>query len=78
LCYPPARGRLRDEAVVGMRRVYPGQARRDIRLMSDGHRWRVHGRLGGDEGREANYQFDDEASARAMVDRMMKTSGHLA
>ena len=49
-------------------------ARRVIWLMSDGHRWRVRGRLGGDEGREVNYQFDAEAPARAMVDRMMKTS----
>lgn len=49
-------------------------ARRDIWLMSDGQRWRVRRRLGGDEGREVNYQFDDEMAAQAMVDRMMKTS----
>lgn len=49
-------------------------ARRDIWLMSDDDRWRVRGRVGGDEGREVNYQFDEEASARAMVERMMKTS----
>lgn len=49
-------------------------ARRDIWLMSDGHRWRVRGRLGGDDGREVNHHLDAEASARAMGDRMMKTS----
>jgi hypothetical protein len=49
-------------------------ARRDVRLMYDGQRWRVRGRLGGDEGREVNYQFDNEISARALMDRMMKTS----
>ncbi|RQW98673.1 hypothetical protein DKL51_09895 [Micromonospora globispora] len=49
-------------------------ARRDIWLMIDGQRWRVRGRLGGDEGREVSYQFDEEGRARAMVDRMMKTS----
>jgi hypothetical protein len=42
--------------------------------MYDGQRWRVRGRIGGDEGREVNYQFDEEWAARAMVDRMMKTS----
>jgi hypothetical protein len=49
-------------------------ARRDIWLMYDGKRWQVRGRLRGDGGSEVAYQFDDEASARAMVDRMMKTS----
>ena len=42
----------------------------DIWLMYDGRHWRVRGRLGGDGGREVNYQFDQEWSARAMVDRM--------
>lgn len=42
--------------------------------MFDGERWRVRGRLGGDEGAEVNYQFDEEYRARAMVDRMMKIS----
>jgi hypothetical protein len=49
-------------------------ARRDIWLMYDGQHWRVRGRVGGDEGREVNYQFDQEWAARAMVDRMMKAS----
>ncbi|MFG2110174.1 hypothetical protein [Micromonospora chersina] len=49
-------------------------ARRDIWLVTDGQRWRVRGRLGGDEGQEVSYDFPDEASARSMVDRMMKTS----
>jgi hypothetical protein len=49
-------------------------ARRDTWLLHDGHRWRVRGRLGGAEGREVVYEYDDEASARAMVDRMMRTS----
>ncbi|RZU75867.1 hypothetical protein EV384_4439 [Micromonospora kangleipakensis] len=49
-------------------------ARRDIWLLSDGHRWRVRGRLGGDGGREVAYEFDDEQQARAMVNRMMETS----
>ncbi|GAA4564549.1 hypothetical protein GCM10023176_10750 [Micromonospora coerulea] len=34
----------------------------------------MRGRLGGDGGQEVYYQFRDEASARSMVDRMMKTS----
>ncbi|WP_159451051.1 hypothetical protein [Micromonospora cremea] len=34
----------------------------------------MRGRLGGDEGQEVSYDFPDEASARAMADRMMKTS----
>jgi hypothetical protein len=49
-------------------------ARRDIWLTHDGQHWRVRGREGGDEGREVNYQFDQEWAARAMVDRMMKAS----
>jgi hypothetical protein len=49
-------------------------ARRDIWLLSDGRLWRVRGRLGGDEGQQVLYDFSDEASARSMVDRMMKTS----
>ncbi|MFU8851122.1 hypothetical protein ACNAW0_09085 [Micromonospora sp. SL1-18] len=49
-------------------------ARRDIWLLSDRRLWRVRGRLGGDEGQEVSYDFPDEASARSMVDRMMKTS----
>lgn len=49
-------------------------ARRDIWLVSDGQRWRVRGRLGGDGGREVLYDFPDEGSAREMVDRMMRTS----
>jgi hypothetical protein len=49
-------------------------ARRDIWLMSDGQRWTVRGRVGGDEGSEVTYQFDEEEAARTMVDRMMKTS----
>lgn len=50
-------------------------ARADIWLMYDGQHWRVRGRLGGDGGREVNYQFDHEWSARAMVDRMMNAAG---
>lgn len=49
-------------------------ARRDIWLLSDGRLGRVRGRLGGDGGQGVSYDFTDEASARAMVDRMMKTS----
>lgn len=49
-------------------------ARRDIWLTSDGRLWRVRGRLGGDGGREIIHDFNDEGSARAMVDRMMKAS----
>ena len=49
-------------------------ARRDIWLLSDGRLWRVRGRLGGDGGQEVSYDFTDEASARSMVDRMMKSS----
>ncbi|MGC5020935.1 hypothetical protein [Micromonospora sp. DT47] len=49
-------------------------ARRDIWLVLDGRLWRVRGRLGGDGGQEVSYDFPDEASARSMVDRMMKTS----
>jgi hypothetical protein len=49
-------------------------ARRDIWLLSDGGLWRVRGRLGGDGAREVSYDFADEASARSMVDRMMKIS----
>ncbi|MDZ5444735.1 hypothetical protein U2F26_18630 [Micromonospora sp. 4G57] len=49
-------------------------ARRDIWLVSDGRLWRVRGRLGGDGGQEVSYDFPDEASARSMVARMMKTS----
>jgi hypothetical protein len=49
-------------------------ARRDIWLASDGRLWRVRGRIGGDGGQEVSYDFADEASARSMVDRMMKTS----
>ncbi|PWU62407.1 hypothetical protein DLE60_00480, partial [Micromonospora globispora] len=49
-------------------------ARRDIWLVSDGRLWRVRGLLGGDGGQEVTHDFPDEASARSMVDRMMKTS----
>ena len=49
-------------------------ARRDIWLLTDGQLWRIRGRLGGDGGQEVSYDFADEASARAMVDRIMKTS----
>ncbi|WP_123809803.1 hypothetical protein [Micromonospora globispora] len=49
-------------------------ARRDIWLVFNGRLWRVRGRLGGDGGQEVSYDFPDEASARSMVDRMMKTS----
>ncbi|MGW5666753.1 hypothetical protein [Micromonospora sp. NPDC003776] len=49
-------------------------ARRDIWLVTDGQLWRVHGRLGGDGGQEVSYDFPDEASARLIVERMMKTS----
>ncbi|MFU8871035.1 hypothetical protein [Micromonospora sp. SL4-19] len=49
-------------------------ARRDVWLLSDRQLWRVRGRIGGDEGQEVSYDFPDEASARSMVDRMMKTS----
>ncbi|MBQ0894656.1 hypothetical protein KBX37_16380 [Micromonospora sp. U56] len=49
-------------------------ARRDIWLVSDGWLWRVRGRLSGDGGQEVSYDFPDEPSARAMVERMMKTS----
>ncbi|WP_143728327.1 hypothetical protein [Micromonospora cremea] len=55
-------------------RAWGSIARRDIWLVSDGRLWRVRGRLGGDGGREVFYDFPDEGSARAMVDRMMKTS----
>jgi hypothetical protein len=48
--------------------------RRDICFVSDGRLWRVRGRLGGDGGQEVSHDFEDEASARSMVDRMMKTS----
>jgi len=43
-------------------------------VVDDDPDWRVRGRLGGDGGREVNYQFDQGWSARAMVDRMMKIS----
>jgi hypothetical protein len=49
-------------------------ARADIWLIYDGQHWQVRGRLGGDGGREVNYQFDQEWTARAMVDRMMKAA----
>ena len=49
-------------------------ARRDIWLVTDGQHWRVRGRLGGDGGQEVSNDFPDEASARLIVDRMMKTS----
>ncbi|RZU75093.1 hypothetical protein EV384_3617 [Micromonospora kangleipakensis] len=49
-------------------------ARRDIWLLTDGGLWRVRGRLGGDGGQEVLHDFSDEASARSVVDRMMKTS----
>ncbi|SCG61593.1 hypothetical protein GA0070613_3417 [Micromonospora inositola] len=45
----------------------------DIWLLSDGRLWRARGRVG-DGGQEVSYDFADEASARSMVDRMMKTS----
>jgi hypothetical protein len=48
--------------------------RRDIWLAHDGRHWWVRGRLGGDGGREVNYQFDQEWAARAMVDQMRKAS----
>ena len=49
-------------------------ARRDIWLMYDGQHWRVRGRLGGDDGRQVNYQFYEEWPAWTMVHRMMETS----
>lgn len=41
---------------------------------SEGQLWRVRGRVGGDGGQEVSHDFSDEASARSMVDRMMKNS----
>lgn len=49
-------------------------ARRDIWLLSDGRLWRVRGRLGGDGGQEVSYDLTDEASARLMVEQMMRAS----
>ena len=49
-------------------------ARRDIWLMTDGRRWLVLSRHGGDEGREATYECADETRARAMVSQLIRTS----
>jgi len=45
-------------------------ARRDIWLTSDGRRWSVRARHGGDGGDEVAYEFDRDYQARAMVDRL--------
>ncbi|WP_328533121.1 hypothetical protein OG836_24480 [Micromonospora zamorensis] len=48
--------------------------RRDIWLLSDGDRWVVRGRLGGDEGHEVTHHFDNEDRARDLIKHMMALS----
>ncbi|MBM2623421.1 hypothetical protein JIG36_48795 [Actinoplanes sp. LDG1-06] len=54
-------------------RRYRG-ARRDVYLNRTEAGWQVIGRIGGDGGDEAVFHYDDEQSARGMVDRMLKTA----
>jgi hypothetical protein len=49
-------------------------ARRDIWLASDGRSWLVRFREGGDDGREGEFAFADEAEARRLVQRLMETA----
>jgi hypothetical protein len=48
-----------------------GMSRRDIYLLRTESGWQVLGRLGGADGQEAVHYFDDEAGARAMLQRML-------
>jgi hypothetical protein len=49
-------------------------ARRDIYLIDTGTGWQVVGRIGGSDGQEVTHYFDDEAAARAMIQRMRDTA----
>lgn len=48
-----------------------GWARRDVFLIRTDTGWQVLGRLGGSEGREVVHYFEDEATARRMLRRML-------
>lgn len=48
-----------------------GVNRRDVFLIDTGVSWQVLGRAGGADGREVTHYFDDESSARAMLQRML-------
>lgn len=50
-----------------------GHARRDVYLIRTPTGWQVLGREGGSDGREVSHYFDDEASARLMLKRMLET-----
>jgi hypothetical protein len=50
-----------------------GTGRRDVYLLRTGTGWQVLGREGGADGREVVHYFDDEATARAMLCRMLDT-----
>jgi hypothetical protein len=50
------------------------QGRRDIWLNRTPTGWQVVGRIGGDSGTEVTHYFDDEADARAMLQRMIDTT----
>jgi hypothetical protein len=49
-------------------------ARRDIWLSTDGRRWVVRFRHGGDDGREGEFVFAEEAEARRLVERLIEVA----
>ena len=50
-----------------------GSSRRDVYLLRTETGWQVLGREGGADGREVVHYFGDEATARAMLQRMLDT-----
>ena len=48
-----------------------GVRRRDVFLIRTETGWQVLGREGGADGREVTHYFDDEVSARRMLQRML-------
>ncbi|MCY1144042.1 hypothetical protein OWR29_39115 [Actinoplanes sp. Pm04-4] len=48
--------------------------RRDIYLLRTETGWQVVGRVGGSEGQVVTYEFDDEKTARQMVQRLRMTA----
>jgi hypothetical protein len=50
-----------------------GVNRRDVFLIRTETGWQVLGREGGADGREVTHYFDDEETARTMLQRMLDT-----
>ncbi len=50
-----------------------GANRRDVYLLRTPTGWQVLGRQGGADGQQVAHYFDEEADARAMLQRMLAT-----